>query len=161
MGGMLSLETARGAMRLVTEASYGSLFQSLGVTREDYGLVTGPAPWTGVDRQRVRQTIDAFSAGVMDLVGVARFEMPAEYLAAVVATFVHPVNIMVACRWLENQRPADYLQGASSTPVTVDPAEVFCLVCDLLDDDRASKVRSAFEKRVGIAQAKSVEHSPK
>ena len=161
MGGMLSLETARGAMRLVSEASYGSLFQSLGVTREDYSLCTGSAPWTGLDRQRVRQTLDAFSAGIMDLVGVARFEMPAEYLAAVVATFVHPTNMMVACRWLENQRPADYLQGASSTPITVDPAEIFCLVCDLMDDERASKVRSSFEKRVGVAQSKSVEQSPK
>ena len=155
MVGILSLETARGAMVLVSQASYGSLFQSLGVTEEDYKLTTGSAPWTGMDRQRVRQTIDAFAAGIMDLVGVARFEMPAEYMAAVVATFVHPTNAMVACRWLEHYRPSEFLQGASSSPVTVDPAEVFCLVCQLFDDEKGGKVRAAFAKRVGLAQSKA------
>ena len=160
MSGMLSFETALGAMQLVKRSDYGSLFQSLGVTGEDYQLTCGTAVWTGMDRARVRQTLDAFSAGTMDLVGVSRFELPAEYLAAVIVMFVHPVNVMIACRWMENMRPAEIIVGASSTPVTVDPAEVFALCCDLMADDRGSAARASFEKQVGIAQARLREREP-
>ena len=144
----LSFETARGAMHLVRSMKVEQIVQAIGITEADIELTTGDEVWTIQDRQQVRRTLDAFAAGVMDLTGVPRFEMPAEFIAAVIATFVSPTNIMVACRWMEGQRPAEILVGATSTAHVVDPAELFVICCRLRDTEGAAGVRENFRKKV-------------
>lgn len=150
-GTRLRIETAFGAMSLLAGSTFVEIMRTLGVTEEDYVLVTGATPWTVQDRSRVRQTLDAFSAGVMDVVGAPRFEMSAEYIAAVIVSFVHPTNIMPACRFMENQRPAESIRGASSSSESVDPALVFTLCCDLYESAGGRKLKAEFEKKIGIA----------
>lgn len=147
-------------MRLVSKTNYVNLTKAFGVTEDDYKLVTGSNPWLGVDRPRVRQVLDMLAAGIMDLTGTARFEMPAEYIAAVVAVFVHPTNCMVACQWQSNMRPADEILGASSQAMIVDPAVLFVLVCKIYGDEHgASQIKAAFDKKVGRAIFKSIQEA--
>ena len=60
---------------------------------------------------------------------------------------------MVACRWLEQTRPADELargvptHGGNFTPAS----QIFALVCMLYEDDLVDEVRARFEKRTNIA----------
>jgi hypothetical protein len=147
----LKLATALGAMQIIRAKDYAEIFELIGVTEAEYKLTTQSKPWLARDRSVVRSVLDATAAGVMDAVGCARFEMPAEYIAAVVVSFVHPTNIQVACRWLEAQRPGDVIQGATSTAYTVSPAEVFVLCCKLLTEPIAKETKNKFEKNVKFA----------
>lgn len=158
--GPLKLSAARGAMKLLAEASNVELFDTFGMTKDEIRLVLGSNPWIAGNRQVVRKCLDNLCAGVMDTVGVARFEMPAEYVAAVIAGFVHPTNIMIACRWMETQRPIASLWGSNSTEADVNPATVFALVCSLLDDAGCADLHQTFEKKVGNAINKSKEPKP-
>ena len=155
----LRFSTAMGAMKLLADQDFAERMRSTGLTQEQYLRVVGAAPWASHERPQVRQTLDALSASVMDMVGVARFEMPAEYIAAVIVSFVHPHNIMTACRWMENQRSGASLAGASSDAEMVDPAQIFVLCCDLYSSDDGSEIRHRFEKKVGYAIRKAKESS--
>lgn len=153
----LSLAAARGSMKLIAGTDYAQLLPMMSVTQEDYERVTGEKAWVAVERERVRRTLDNLGAALMDVLGVPRFEMPAEYIAAVVVTFVSPTNIHTACRWMEGMRAAEALAGATTTPADVSPSQVFALCTYLLDDKSQgiAQVRSAFEKKVGLAVKRS------
>mgnify|MGYP000379810389 CR=1 FL=1 len=152
----LKYVTAKGALSLVRSMDFEDVFRGLGITPEEFKLLVGPAQWLGTDRNGVRKSLDACMAGGMDLAGVPRFEMPAEYIAAVIRAFVSPNNIHKACAWMENQRPAEAIAGASSSPETVSPAQLFALCNRLIEGDDIA-VQQSFEKRVGIAIHRSVD----
>ena len=151
MNGTLSLDTARGAMRMLATGEYAQIYHGLGLTQEDYELLTGHTIWMASERQRVRRCLDAFSAGVMDLIGVPHFELPAEFVAAVICALVKAPNIQLACRWMEGMRPANELAAATSDAHILDPTQLFALCCQLYDDRAAAKVRETFEKKVARA----------
>lgn len=152
----LKYATAAGSMSLIASMDYEEIFRGLGITPEEFKLLVGNAIWLGNDRAAVRKALDACLAGAMDLTGTPRFEMPAEYIAAAIVRFVAPVNVMKACAWMENQRPAEVIAGASSTPETVNPAQLFAL-CNRLIEGSDKAVQQSFEKRVGIAIHRSVD----
>ena len=64
--------------------------------------------WLATDRSRARRILETFVYGALDLQGLPRFPVPAEYLAACIALNVHPSNYMAACvviggaEWTEN-----------------------------------------------------------
>src|SRR5207245_11738152 len=45
------------------------------------------------DRSRARRCVEACVYGTLDFVGYPRFPAPVEFIAAVIAYYVHPVNI--------------------------------------------------------------------
>lgn len=151
MNGPLSLETARGAMRMLATGEYAQIYHGLGLTEEDYALLTGSNIWLPAERSRVRRCLDAFSAGVMDLTGVPHFELPAEFVAAVICALVKGPNIQLACRWMEGMRPANELASATADAHVLDPTQLFALCCQLYDDRASQKVKEAFEKKVSRA----------
>ena len=156
-GTRLRLETARGCMSLLAGQSFLEMFEVFGVNVEELQEVTGAKPWNHLARNRVRRVLDAVGQGIMDVVGTPRFELPAEYMAAVITSFVHPTNIMVACRWMESGRPGVVLQTGSAEQVEpVSPAQLFALCCGLLEDDGGEKLRAQFEKRVRGALSRAL-----
>src|SRR5690606_40661943 len=54
--------------------------------------------WIATDRSRDRRCVEACVYGTLDFVGYPRFPAPVEFIAAVIAYYVHPVNIQTACR---------------------------------------------------------------
>lgn len=155
MSSGLNLSTAQGAMKLVQGRSYAAVLDALGVSKEEMALVTGDSVWIGADRSSVRRVLDNLAAGVMDLVGVGRFEMPAEYIAAVIVNFVAPVNVMLACRWYESARSSEHLQGASTVGAdVVRPERLFALCCELYGGD--PEYGNKFGKQVAAAVGKVV-----
>ena len=152
----LKYATAKGSMALVRSMDYEEIFRGLGITPEEFKLLVGKSIWLGSDRASVRKSLDACLAGAMDLTGVPRIEMPAEFIAAVICSFVAPVNVMKACAWMENQRPAEAISGASSSPEIVSAGQLFAL-CNRLFEGDDQAVQQSFEKRVGIAIHRSVD----
>src|SRR5205085_1734607 len=53
------------------------------------------------DRSRARRCVEACVYGTLDFVGYPRFPAPVEFIAAVIAYYVHPVNIQTACLIME------------------------------------------------------------
>lgn len=138
-------------MRLLAEASNVEMLQVFGVTPELAKLVFGSAPWTATDRSHVRRVLDEICGGVLDRVGVPRVEVSAEYVAAVIAAFVHPTNVAVACRWMEMLRPAEDVVADASVVGDVRAGELLVLVCALIDGSTLSELSARFEKKIARA----------
>ena len=94
----VSFQVMEGCLQIVKHHGIDSL-EAFGISESDYKLVTGPKPWLAVDRRRVERVLDTLLHGTVDIIGMDRFEIPVEYIAAVYATFVSPSNLMVACSW--------------------------------------------------------------
>lgn len=154
----MNLAIMLSAMSVLARGSAESL-ASLGVSEPDFKLTTGSVPWLAADRQRVRNTLDAVLHGAMDATGQPRFEVSAEYVAAALAMFVAPVNLQVACRWMESARPVDDLAASSDTsasPLTAQQMHALCILA-LGDDAALAAFRDKFEKRVNLSIAHAVE----
>lgn len=147
---------ARNAMQVIRNGGCDAV-ASLGVQKEDFRLVTGLSVWLATDRVRVLNVLQSLLFGSLDLIGLPRITAPAEYIAAVIAVFVAPVNYMPACRFFEQSRPADDLAlGAEAQRMeSVTASQLHALVLDLADPGQMSAAVHAFEKRVGLA----VEHA--
>jgi len=134
----------------------GSL-DAYGVSVPDYKMVTGDRPFVGADRMRVSRTLQSLTYGALDAMGIPRFEVPAEYAAAIIATFVHPVNLLVACVFCDRLQPSDGVLGDGDGELT-SPQELFALVVQFLEDPGvSSKAKEQFNKRVGLAQTRTTE----
>ena len=151
----IRFEIARGAMQLCASQSFYELWRTMGVSEEEYNICRGEHVWLPEHRTAMRKVLDTFAIGVMDLSQLPRFELPAEYLACVIAVYVHPNNAMQACRVFENVRPAAELAGATVDAQVVDPAQLFALVCAIYDSDAVKTVKASFEKkaRFNVRQA--------
>src|SRR5262245_62523116 len=75
------------------------LFRSL--TEDDFDFLTSNKVWIATDRSRARRCVEACVYGTLDFVGYPRFPAPVEFIAAVIAYYVHPVNIQTACLIME------------------------------------------------------------
>src|SRR5256886_8137892 len=72
------------------------LFRS-DLTEDDFDFLTSNKVWIATDRSRARRCVEACVYGTLDFVGYPRFPAPVEFIAAVIAYYVHPVNIQTAC----------------------------------------------------------------
>src|SRR5207302_3103250 len=78
------------------------LFRSvLDLTEDDFDFLTSNKVWIATDRSRARRCVEACVYGTLDFVGYPRFPAPVEFIAAVIAYYVHPVNIQTACLIME------------------------------------------------------------
>src|SRR5580658_10603438 len=96
-------------MSQVTEQSVGfqtdlasiKLIQAsavLALTDDGFDFLTSNKVWIATARSRARRCVEACVYGALDFVGYPRFPAPVEVVAAVMAYYVHPVNIQTA--WL-------------------------------------------------------------
>src|SRR4051794_41311124 len=82
-------------------------------------------PYTTLFRSRC---VEACVYGTLDFVGYPRFPAPVEFIAAVIAYYVHPVNIQTACLIMEGEGilQRDRKSGSAGMPRPISYA-VFCL----------------------------------
>lgn len=78
------------------------------LSEDDIAFVKQDRIWLAHDRSRVRRCIEAFSFGAIDILGLPRVPLPAEFIAAVIVRVVSPSNwltacvVMSGCEWTEN-----------------------------------------------------------
>src|SRR5205809_3179845 len=77
------------------------LNRSSDLTEDDFDFLTSNKVWIATDRSRARRCVEACVYGTLDFVGYPRFPAPVEFIAAVIAYYVHPVNIQTACLIME------------------------------------------------------------
>lgn len=113
----LRYATALASIKMIKEASLLALEES------DYKFLVGEDVWINKDRSRARRCVEAATFGALDLVGFPRVEAPAEFIAAVIAYYVHPVNIQTACLVMEGAEWSENTINGTSRPVN--KAELF------------------------------------
>src|SRR5699024_10367394 len=70
-----------------------------------------------------RRCVEACVYGTLDSVGYPRFPAPDEFIAAVIAYYVHPVNIQTACLIMEVAEFTEHIINGVERPVKA--AELF------------------------------------
>lgn len=149
------LQVIKGAMQaLATGSATGSL-EALGILPSDLQTTLGKLPWQANERHLVTKTLDILMYGTMDLLGLPRFQVPAEYVAATIAMFVQPLNLMVACRWMEAGQPTvDYLGNptvATSNQEPVESSQLFALCLQVVNDIDIPAFKRQFEARITMS----------
>src|SRR5258707_326665 len=83
-------QTALASIKLIQASAV------LDLTEDDFDFLTSNKVWIATDRSRARRCVEACVYGTLDFVGYRRFPAPVEFIAAVIAYYVHPVNILTA-----------------------------------------------------------------
>jgi len=146
----MQLTVARGAMRMIANMGTAGHLESIGLSEDDFNKVTGKLPWLGTDRNRMTQALNTLLTTTLDVLGIPRHTLCAEYVAAGIALFVHPVNAHVACRFMENAPSAMALGRGADEAEICSSKQLFALVVQLVADPERSHARILFERNTGI-----------
>src|SRR5207253_2572917 len=95
----------------------------LDLTEDDFDFLTSNKVWIATERSRARRCVEACVYGTLDFVGYPRFPAPVEFIAAVIAYYVHPVNIQTACLIMEGAEFTENIINGVERPVKA--AELF------------------------------------
>src|SRR5437879_2187267 len=88
-------QTALASIKLIQASAV------LDLTEDDFDFLTSNKVWIATDRSRARRCVEACVYGTLDFVGYPRFPATVEFIAAVIAYYVHPVIIQTACLIME------------------------------------------------------------
>ncbi len=155
MSNQLQLAVVKSAMKALASGTATGPLESLGLLPNELELITGDVPWKASQRNLVSKTLHTLMYSTQDALGLQRFDVCAEYVAATIAMFVQPSNIMVACIWMQ----ADLLSATalgnpnleSVNRNRIDSSTLFSLCLQMLaDSDTISVCRHQFESRVNM-----------
>src|SRR5260370_39903307 len=111
------LQTALASITLIKASAV------LALTAGAFDFLTRNKFWIATARSRARRCVEACVYGTLDFVGYARFPAPVEFIAAVFAYYVHPVNIQTACLFMEGAEVRENIINGVERPVKA--AELF------------------------------------
>src|SRR5205807_2541711 len=110
-------QTALASIKLIQASAV------LDLTEDDFDFLTSNKVWIATDRSRARRCVEACVYGTQDFVGYPRFPAPVELIDAVIAYYVHPVNIQTACLIMEGAEFTENIINGVERPVKA--AELF------------------------------------
>lgn len=143
-------QIALTSMVTIAEMCSRGLLVMAGMTPEDFKKLTGSAPWLGADRNRICQHFYGVLFGTTDAIGLDRFKLPAEWIAGGIAMFVHPTNLVAACKYFENNGTAESLMAGSEVE-SVTASRLLSLVLGCKSDPNAGKFKILFERNTGLS----------
>lgn len=151
----LSYEVACSSMRLVANMGHKGFLDGLGISRSDFDRLIGSEPWTFSDRNRMTVVLHTLINAGVDQMGLPRFDLPAEYIAAGICMFVHGVNVQAACVFAPPSLSAED-SGRMAKGATCSDRQLFALVVQLYDCDVRTQARASFEKSTGLALERAI-----
>src|SRR5258708_26263726 len=89
------VQTALPSIKLIQPSAV------LDITEDDFDFLTSNNVWIATDRSRARPCVEACVYGTVDFVRYPRFPALVEFIVAVLAYYVHPVNIHKASLIME------------------------------------------------------------
>lgn len=165
----LTYEVAVRAMSMIVNQGRLNHLETIGLSNEDFKKVTSDVPWTGQDRNRVTAALNTLMSGVLDTAGVPRFALPAEWVAACIAVFVSPINVSLACCYVERPGSAAEIGSGEEEFEKCTAKQLFSLIVQFhggiehvqarLDFERKTKLRIdslTEEQRNGEKNAKKI-----
>lgn len=146
----MQYRVARGAMALIAnQAKHGDL-DTLGVTREDFMKLSADVPWMASDRNRMNLVFYSMLSTTLDIIGVPRFQLPAEYIAAGISLFISPINVQAACRFFERVPTAESLGRGLDQADVCTAKQLYALCVQLIADPETSHAKVLFEKNTSL-----------
>lgn len=148
----MNYEVAVASMHVIANTGRKGFLDGLGISRSDFERLVGSDPWLGTERNRMTVVLDSLINASVDSQALPRFNLPAEYRAAGIAVFVHPVNMQAACIFAASSRPKSAEEMGRMA--TVDPCsaeQVFALVLQLCGSQSRNGARAQFEKNTALA----------
>src|SRR5437879_13196546 len=88
-------QTALASIKLIQASAV------LDLTEDDFDFLTSNTVWIATDRSRARRCVEACVYGTLDFVGYSRFLASVEFIAAVIAYYVHPVILHTSCLFMD------------------------------------------------------------
>lgn len=151
----MNLDVALGSMKILVGMGRVGLLDSIGVSRGDFDRFVGDDPWLQTDRYRMAEMIHALANASLDAQGLPRFSLPAEYIAATIAMFVHPMNALMAARIAPPAiSAADGGRGVTPQPCTSE--QIFALLVQLYAHSGRGQARASFEKLTKVSLDKQL-----
>lgn len=131
----------------LTAISNGAGDTVLSLSQSDKDLLMSDVLWLPSERARAARLVEQCCFGSLDALGLQRFQLPAEWIASVIAHFVEPINWQVAAFSLCNGTiDLDQALGGEIEPVKAE--KLYSMV--LLASGGIDKHRSAFEARTAV-----------
>src|SRR2546428_11058931 len=112
-------QTALASIKLIQASAV------LGLPEPDFAFLTSNKVWIATGRSRARRCVEACVYGTLDFVAYPRFPAPVEFIAAVIAYYVHRVNIQTACLIMEGAEFTENIINGVERPVKA--AELFAI----------------------------------
>jgi len=100
------------------------------ISQAELQVVTQSSPWIQTDKVLVRNALQAILNAGVDIMGLQRFQLPTEYVAAVIVAAVHPGNWKIASIYLSNgnMTELDVKAGYAEERVIMNPDRLFSTV---------------------------------
>ena len=117
----VAFQTALACIVLIQASSV------LDLTEDDFEFLTSDRVWIATDRSRARRAVEACVYGTLDFVGYPRFPAPVEFISAVIAYYVHPVNVQTACLIMEGAEFTENIINGIETPIRASELFAFTL----------------------------------
>ena len=126
-------------------------------SREAMRVLSQPDFWTTLQRGVFRQAFEGVLFESLDHLALARFTLPAEYVAAMIVAFVHPVNHLAACKWSEHHGvDADSMAISVNETAEYEPftaRQLFAIVCNIVADAKDAVGPATFSPKCDAAIA--------
>lgn len=146
----LNYTVAKRAMSMIANQGRFGHLDTIGISIDDFNKVIGDTPWLGSDRNRVTVALNTLLSGVLDAAGVERFNLPAEWVAAAIAVFVSPINIQLACRYVERPGGASDLGRGVDEFDRCSAQQLFALIVQFHGSNEWAEARQQFERNTKL-----------
>lgn len=146
----LNYMVAKRSMAMIAAQGRIGHLDTIGISVDDFNKVISDTPWLGSERNRVTTALNTLLSGVLDAAGVARFNLPAEWVAAAIAVFVSPINIQLACRYVERPATVADLGRGVDEPDRCTAQQLFALIVSFHGSNEWSDARQQFEKNTKL-----------
>jgi len=149
----LNLDVAISCMRQIVSMGAKGYLDTIRVTKAEFDKFVGPEAWLPPDRNSMAQVLNTLLSATLDSMLLNRFSLPAEFVAAGIATFVHGINTQPAC-YMASQLPvytAEDMGRGLASPQACSDKQLFALVVQLYDSPARNAARAQFEKFTGLA----------
>src|SRR2546430_2205519 len=114
-------QTALASIKLIQASAV------LDLTEDDSDLLTSNNVWITTARSRARRYVDAYVYGTLNFVACLHFPPPVDFIAPVIAYYVHPVNIQTACLIMEGAELTKNIINGVERPIKATELFAFAL----------------------------------
>src|SRR5699024_10716958 len=111
------LQIALASIKLIQASA------ALDLTEDDFDFLTTKHVGLATNPSHARRCVESCVYGTLDFVGYPLFPAPVEFIAAVIAYYVHPVYIQTACLIMEGAEFTENIINGVERPVKA--AELF------------------------------------
>lgn len=154
----LHIATAKGAIQIVNDLSYINQVKAIGINPQEWDRLTGSKPWAACERPVIERLIKHLIFGMLDMMGVSRFMVPAELVAAIAVSYVKPCNYWTFAAWCGSHARAEDLGNYDGSRIgsiegleKVTSSQLFALICELKSDEHVEQLIRRFSDKTELA----------